>query len=746
MRIYELAKKYKMTSKEMMAVLDRMDISYKTHSSSLDEKQAEAVRRELNGEERSVPASGKTGASKKPARPKSKHPDKPAPAKPKTPKKAAAKKETPTEPDLEELPGEDEPEEILSYEEKYEEKPVRKKPHRHQHAGEEDDSPEDSEKESATPSPAASGGPVRIVEGSNVKEFSELTGIPASDVIKKLFLLGVMASINQNLDRDTLLILADEFKISIDVAEPEEEQAESPSEGEEDSAQDFEDLLEVRPPVVTVMGHVNHGKTTLLDAVRKTKVVESESGGITQHIGAYMVEHNQAKICFIDTPGHAAFTSMRAMGANVTDIVILVVAANDSVQPQTIESIAHAREADVPVIIAINKTDAEGANIDKVKTDLMQHDITAEDWGGDNLCVNISALKGDGIDALLDAVNLQAELLELKANPQGKAFGIVLESCQTDKKGPLVTVLVKNGVFRVGDPVLCGHVYGKIKRMENERGEVLDEAFPSWPVRVFGFTGVPEIASRVKIISSEKEARSYAKTKSDQRRHNILKKKETVTLDNLYSSIQAEQKKDYKIILKADVVGSISAIRSLLSGISTEKIQLKIIQSTTGSVTDTDVTFAHAYNAKIIAYRVRVTASAQQLAKQYGVNIMEFDVIYRVYEIVHRSMEGLLDIEYGERAIGSCEVKKMFRIAKVGTVAGCLVTEGKVLRKALCRVIRDGQPLDVQARITSLKHYKDEVEEVRMGSECGIALEGFSDFQEGDKLEFHVLEKVTTTL
>ena len=442
---------------------------------------------------------------------------------------------------LNDLPEEIE-EEIESYEEAYEEEvyeektAAKKKVHKTDRAK---GSQKQTEPEIQTEPGAADSvvlnidpkTPIVVQNGVTVKDLADTSGIPASEIIKKLFLLGMMASINQSLDKDTILIVADEFKVPIEVKTSAPEPA--PVAVEEPTPVLEEEMLETRPPVVTIMGHVDHGKTTLLDAIRKSKIVDQESGGITQHIGAYLVPHGNGHICFIDTPGHAAFSSMRSMGANVTDIVVLVVSAADGVQPQTIESIRHAKEAEVLIIVAINKMDANGANPDRVKSQLAEQGLNPEDWGGDTLCVGVSAIKGEGIQALLDAIHLQAELLELKANPKGKAFAIVLESCQTDSMGPMVTVLVKNGLFRVGDALACGHVSGKIKRMENDLGQVVLVAKPSYPVRVFGFSGVPDTGSRVRVFHSDKEAKESARVESEHRRHNTLKKKEAITVDNL---------------------------------------------------------------------------------------------------------------------------------------------------------------------------------------------------------------------
>ncbi|MBN2143588.1 MAG: translation initiation factor IF-2 [Candidatus Aureabacteria bacterium] len=804
MRIYEIAKKHDCSSNEVKTILDELKIPYKSHSSTIDEDVLPKVENRLvKFLHKKPPSSGQVHKTDKPeAEPaesvsseahktkgksvkekkishktdsdlshqkkKPSHPQeriKEIPEK-KPEDKKDKKKEEPLKPhpvqpeSLEEpipppLPDTDDfKEDYESYEEAYEEKFLKRKIPKSDRVKSTPKQSEtwdkDQREEEAVPRAEEvklirPTGKVTVPDGLTVKELSEVIGIPASEIIKKLFLLGMIASINQQLDKDTLLIVADEFKIDLEVKD-----VEITSEVAEPITEELfskeEDTLEVRPPVITIMGHVDHGKTTLLDYIRKSKIVEQESGGITQHIGAYLVEHDNKKICFLDTPGHSAFTAMRAMGANVTDTVILVISAVEGIQPQTVECINHAKEAEVPIIVAINKIDMEGANVDRVKGQLAEMSLTPEDWGGDTLCASISALKGIGIDELLNAVNLQTELLELKANPKGKPLGIVIESCQTDHMGPLVTVLVKNGEFKVGDAVACGHVYGKIRRMEDDRGNSVPTASPSVPVRIFGFSSVPDTAARVRVFPSEKDARESARVEAENRRHNALKKKETITLDNLYSTIQAESKKELKAILKADVIGSITALNSLFAGLPTEKVKLKIIHSATGPVSDSDVMLAHAYHAIILAFRTKTTPSAAQLIKKHEVKIKEYGIIYQVLDDVKKYMEGLLDWEYVEATLGTCEVKKVFKIGKIGLVAGCLVTQGKVTKDAQCRIKRNGELLDLTCKVASLRHYKDEASEVKMGGECGISLDGFTDIQEGDILEFHQMQKVESAL
>lgn len=780
MRIYELAKKHNCLSKDIQTILDELKITYKTHSSSIPEEillsveekltrflaasgtatvvQAPAAKTEIHNKKASSVEDSKTKKHEKKSgdtAPKAKIKKEILPSvTDKANPEAAADVKTFAETTLEELPEENVDiekyekvfEEIFEEEQYIKRKTTKTKFPPKTKEGEAD-ALANSENSNALDFVPETKEPILVTDGVSVKELAEATNIPASEIIKKLFLLGMIASINQSLDKDTLLIVADEFKIHLEVKAPEQTLLKNIIEKTKEPVEQAEEAMEVRAPVVTIMGHVDHGKTTLLDTIRKTKIVDTEAGGITQHIGAYMVEHKGSKICFIDTPGHAAFTSMRAMGANVTDIVVLVVSANDGIQPQTIESISHAREAQVPIIVAINKVDLPYVNPDKIKSDLAPYNITPEEWGGDNLFIPVSALTGQGIDELLDAINLQAEVLELKANPKGKPFGIILESCQTNQLGPVATVLVKNGVISVGAPVVCGHIYGKIRRMENDRGEIVEKATPSMPVKVFGFTDVPDVAAKVKVYPSDREAKEAAKKEEESRRSNMLNKRDVITLDNLYSSIQNETKKEFKIVLKADFQGSIAALNSLLLSITSEKVKLKIIHAATGAVTDTDVSLAQAYGAIIFAFNVKVSPSAQTLSKRLNVKIPEYQVIYKLYEDVVKAMEGLLDFETVEKPLGACEVKKIFKISKVGAIAGSLVIEGKIQKSALGRIKRNGQRLSEQAyKIATLKHYKEDVSEVKMGIECGVQLDGFHEFEEGDIIEFHILEKTASSL
>jgi translation initiation factor IF-2 len=790
MRIYELAKQKNCLNEDIEKILDDLHVPYKSHLSSISEDTVKIVLARFDTKSEKIKP--KTLDEKTPSTKEKRKENKKTPQendKKKDDKKQEKQTAAPTpvavsippspqtlvleaEPDtlavppksalfpsplLNELPEEIE-EEIESYEEAYEEEAYEEKTAAKKKVHKTDRTNKGHQKQSESEIPItpleSSETPVFQIDTKNsivvqngltIKDLADVSGIPASEIIKKLFLMGMMASINQSLDKDTILIVADEFKISIEVKDALAVDT-SPVIEEPFVPVLEEEVLEARPPVVTIMGHVDHGKTTLLDAIRKTKVVDQESGGITQHIGAYLVPHGSGHICFLDTPGHAAFSSMRAMGANVTDIVILVVSATDGVQVQTLESIRHAKEAEIPIIVAINKMDATGANPDRVKSQLAENGLNPEDWGGDTLCVGVSALQEKGIQELLDAVILQAELLELKANPKGKAFAIVLESCQTDNMGPMVTVLVKNGLFRVGDALVCGHVSGKIKRMENDQGQMIPVAKPSYPVRVFGFSGVADTGARVRVFPSEKEAKESARVEADHRRHNALKKKEAITVDNLYSFIQAEKKKELKIILKTDVTGTLMALNILLSELVSEKVLLKVIHSATGTVTDSDVMLADAYSANIYAFRVKVSPSVQIAAKRGKVVIKEFDVIYRIVEEMRKAMEELLDAEYVEVALGSCEVKQIFKISKIGAIAGCLVTQGKIPKDSTCRILRKGERLPIETKISLLKHYKEEVSEVKMGTECGVSLHNFKDFEVGDVLEFYKMQQTASVL
>ncbi len=579
---------------------------------------------------------------------------------------------------------------------------------------------------------------VRIPEALTVKELGELLGVSPVEVIKRLMTNGIMAAMNQAIDYQAASLVAKSLGFEPELAKEEAPPVEE-APPEEEEADDPSQLVE-RPPVVTVLGHVDHGKTSLLDAIRKTRVAATEAGGITQHIGAYQVEWNGKLITFIDTPGHAAFTAMRARGARVTDIAVLVVAADDGVMPQTVEAINHAKAANVPIIVAINKIDLPDANPDRVKQQLLEHGVVVEEYGGDVLAVNVSAVKGIGIDDLLESILLLAELLELKANPNRPATGYVLEAQLDRSRGPMATLLVKNGTLHVGDALVIDEIAGKVKAMFDEDGRRVEAAGPSKPVRVMGLEDVPEAGDRFRVVENERVAREIA----EQRRREREAKEAShahVALDSLFNEISTGKLKELVIILKADVQGSVEAIKSALEGLSTDEVRVRVIHGAPGPVTDSDVMLAEASNAVIIAFNTRIEPTAKKRAEAAKIEILSYRIIYELLDAVQRALQGLYEPVYETVIDGHAEVRAIFKSSRVGKIAGCYVTDGTIRRGSMVRVLRNGEEI-AKARCDSLKRFKDDVREVQAGYECGLTLAGFDDFQEGDILEFYHEERV----
>ena len=558
----------------------------------------------------------------------------------------------------------------------------------------------------------------------------------ASEVIKKLMGLGVMATINQEIDVDTITLVSEEFGVTVEYKE-EVDQAAFEEIEETDAPED----LKERPPVVTIMGHVDHGKTTLLDTIRHTNVTATEAGGITQHIGAYQVEVSGKKITFLDTPGHAAFTAMRARGAQVTDITVLVVAADDGVMPQTIEAINHAKAADVPIIVAVNKIDKPEANPERVKQQLSEHGLVPEEWGGETIYVPVSALKGEGIDELLEMILLVAEVQELKANPDKRARGVVIEAELDKNRGPVATVLVQNGTLRVGDALVAGNYFGKVRAMINDRGRRVKEATPSTPVEILGLSDVPNAGDAFMVFEDEKQAREIADIRAERQRQKELKVQTRITLDDLYKQIQEGDVKELNIIIKGDVQGSVEALRGGLEKIDVEGVRVKIIHSGVGAITESDIILASASNAIVIGFNVRPEPNARAMAEQEKVDLRLHRVIYDVIEEIESAMKGMLDPEYEEKVVGTAEVRQIFKVSKVGTIAGCYVTSGKVVRDGKARLIRDGVVIH-EGEVDTLRRFKDDVREVAQGYECGMTLKNFNDIKEGDIIEIYVVEEV----
>ena len=574
---------------------------------------------------------------------------------------------------------------------------------------------------------------VELPESMSVKDFAEKLKKQASEIIKKLFSMGIMATVNQEIDFDTAFLIASEFGINAtkQVVVTEEDVL-------FDDSEDDEKDLEVRPPIVTIMGHVDHGKTSLLDKIRSTNVVSGESGGITQHIGAYKVKINGREITFLDTPGHAAFSEMRARGAQITDIVVIVVAANDGIKPQTVEAINHAKAAGVSIVVAINKIDVEGANVERVKQELLEYELVPEEWGGDTICVPISAKQGTGIENLLEMILLVADVKELKANPNKQAKGTVIEAKLDKSRGPLATVLVQRGTLNVGDTIVLGDIVGRVRNMTNDRGEKVKKAGPSTPVEILGLGSVPDTGDTFYEVKDEKTAHKLIEKRKAQHRLDLIKKSSIVTLDDLFNKIKDGETTNLDIVLRADVKGSVEALKESLEKLSNEEIRVRVIASNTGSITESDITLAKLSNAIVIGFNVKVEGAVQNMADKENVDLRLYKVIYDAIEDVELAMKGLHKVKYVESPLGMAEVRHVFKITGAGVIAGSYVTKGKLARNAMIRLSRNDEVL-VETKLESLKREKDDVKEVAEGYECGVKLEKFSDVKEGDILECYEL-------
>ena len=592
------------------------------------------------------------------------------------------------------------------------------------------------EREEIEKNAEAACGVVEIGDTITVKELCEKLGKPTAEVIKNLIFLGVMAGVNQEIDFATAEKLCEKYEV---IAERKKEETEL--EAFEEDTDIVEENLEKRPPIVTIMGHVDHGKTSLLDAIRKARVTDTEAGGITQHIGAYTVTLNGEKITFLDTPGHEAFTAMRARGAQVTDIVILVVAADDGIMPQTKEAISHCKAANVPMIVAINKIDRPGANVDRVKQELTEHGLVSEDWGGDTICVPVSAKTGENLDSLLEMILLTAEMQELTADPNRKSKGTVIEAKLDKGRGAVASLLIQNGTLHVGDSILVGSTYGRIRAMFDDMGKKIKSAGPSIPVEVLGLSEVPAAGDRFVVVKDEKTARNMAEIRKDKIKTESHQTSHRVSLEDLYSQIQEGKVKELSIIVKADVQGSVEAIRQSLEKLSTDDVKVRVIHGAVGAITETDITLAAASNALMIGFNVRPDSNAIAVAERDGVDIKTYRIIYDAIEDVKSAMIGMLDPEYKEVVNGKAEVRMTYKISNVGTIAGCYVTDGKIVRNSEIRVIRDGIVI-FESVLASLKRFKDDAKEVNKGYECGLSVERFNDLKEGDIIESFTMEAV----
>ena len=570
-----------------------------------------------------------------------------------------------------------------------------------------------------------------------VRDLCEKIGKTSGEIIKKLFLLGNMATINSEIDFDTAQLICADFEITLE---------KKPEQTAEDAlvAENFEDTEEnllPRPPVVTIMGHVDHGKTSLLDYIRKSRVTAGEAGGITQHIGAYTVDVDGRQITFLDTPGHEAFTAMRARGTQATDIAVLVVAADDSVMPQTVESINHAKAAEVPLIVAINKMDKPTANPDRVKQDLTNYGVICEEWGGDNIMVPVSALTGDGVDELLEMILLQADMLQLRANPNRLGRGVIVEAKLDKARGPLATVLLQNGTLHVGDNIIAGMAAGRVRALINDKGEKVKSAGPSMPVEIMGFDEVPSAGDEMIAVGDDHLSRQVAEERREKLRASREATAAKVSMENLFSSLEEGKTVTLNLIIKADVQGSVEAVKQAMEKLSNDEVKVRVLHSGAGAVTKDDVNLASAFNAIIIGFNIRPDASAREAAEKEKVDVRLYTVIYKAIEDMEKAMKGLLAPEYKEVLLGHAEVRNVFKITGAGIIAGCYVQDGKMQRNAQVRLLRDNVVV-FEGKLSSLRHLKEDVKEMREGFECGMSLEGHNDIKEGDIVECFVMEEI----
>ena len=690
-RIYELAKQIDMSSKELIDMLnDEFQIKVKNHMSVLEGEEADIVTKFIDEIKKSKEESNESS--------------------PKSIFEEQAKYE---DHDVEEK--------------EFVKKKSKKRNKKSYSNNEQNNSKENNVEET---------GIVSIPESIRVKDFCDKINKSTADVVKKLMLMGVMATVNNEISFEVAEKVAEQYDILVELEEVKEK--------EEVLINDYEDdekELKKRPPVVTVMGHVDHGKTSLLDYIRNAKVTTTEAGGITQHIGAYSVDVNDEKIVFLDTPGHAAFTSMRARGAKATDISILVVAADDGVMPQTVEAINHAKAANVPIIVAINKMDKPSANPDRVKQELTEHELIAEDWGGDTVCVPISAKTGEGIDTLLEMVLLIAEMQDLKANPDRLAKGIVVEAELDKGRGPVATVLVQNGTLRVGDAIVAESAFGRVRAMINDKGQNVKEAGPSIPVEVLGLSHVPTGGDILYAVQDEKTARQVAQIVENKNREKYYASTAKLSLEELFSQIQEGSVKELNIVVKADVQGSVEAVKQSLQKLSNDEVKVKVIHGGVGAITETDITLAAASNAIVIGFNVRPDSLARTLADKEKVEVKTYRVIYNAIDDIEAAMKGMLDPEYKEVITAKLSVRTTFKVSSVGTIAGCYVDEGKINRNNGVRVIRDGIVI-FEGKLSSLKRFKDDVKEVATGYECGVTIDRFNDIKEDDVIEGYTMEEI----
>lgn len=728
MRVHEYAKKVNRTSKEVIEELKKLNINVSNHMSTLNAEAVAKLDAVFNNNAEETPSKPKNESQQKPKQPQ--HNNKEAKKTEKPQKRKGKKERDDDHVSFEKIKSKKSAKELEMHHPKN--KGIQKKKNDVQGG-------KRRQQKQQPQRPVQKELPEKITfsESLTVAELAKKLHREPAEIIKKLFMLGVMATINQSLDKDAIELICADYGVEVE----EEVKIDKTDLNIYFEEKDPEDALVERPPVVTIMGHVDHGKTTTLDAIRHSRVTEGEAGGITQHIGAYQVDINGKKITFLDTPGHEAFTTMRARGAQVTDIVVLVVAADDGVMPQTVEAINHAKAANVPIIVAVNKIDKPTANPQRVMQELTEYGLVPEDWGGDTIYVPISALKGEGIDQLLEMILLVAEVSELKANPNRLAIGTVIEARLDKGRGSVATLLVQNGTLRVGDPIVVGNTFGRVRAMVNDLGRRVKEALPSTPVEITGLHEVPQAGDKFVVFEDEKTAREIGEARAQMALQASRAQKSRLTLDNLFEQMAQGDIKELNLIIKADVQGSVEALVSSFMKIDVEGVKVKIIHTGVGAITESDISLAAASNAIVIGFNVRPDANAKRLAEEEGVEIRLHRIIYKAIEEIESAMKGLLDPEYEEKVIGQAEVRQVIKISKVGTIAGCYVLDGKVSRDSSVRVIRDGVVV-YEGELASLRRYKDDVKEVVKGLECGMQVKNFNDIKEGDIIEAYVMEEI----
>lgn len=742
-RVHALAKEIGITSKELLLKLNELEISVKNHMSTLDSAEEEKVRKlyKKSSSKNESPVKNEN-SNKKRDKSKKNNPNKEKQSEKKLDNKTSKKENkdinSQKEKDVEKTPNnkknkknkskhkdnkDDKDDKNNSFKKDLTKKKPKKKV-KSRHIVEEEDKGDDS---------------IIVIAPITVKDFANQLGVSVSTVITKLIGLGVMANQNQSIDEDTCILLADELGIEIEIEAPNLDQSVEEEYGllKEDKERD----LKPRPPVVTVMGHVDHGKTSLLDSIKKTHVTQSEAGGITQHIGAYTVNLSGKKITFLDTPGHEAFTSMRLRGAQTTDIAILVVAADDGVMPQTLEAISHARSADVPIIVAITKIDKPEGNPERVKQELMNENLVPEEWGGDTIVVGVSSKSGEGIDDLLEMILLVAEMKELKANPNRRAVGTIIEANLDKAKGPMATILIKNGTLRFGDAVVSGTCSGRIRAMEDDKGKRVKKAGPSMPVVILGLNDVPNAGDTIYAVNDDKTAKTIADKNKEISREKRLSQTTKISLDNLFEKISEEDVKELNIVVKGDVKGSVEALNQSLLKLSTEEVKISVIHSGVGGINESDVTLASASNAIVIGFNVRPNINAIELAKTEDVEIRTYRVIYEIINDIEQAAKGMLDPDIVEEILGRCEIRQTFKLPNNQMVAGVYVLSGKILRNSKVKVLRDDVVIH-EGDIASLKRFKDDAKELATGFEGGLVIDGFNDIKEGDLLESYIMKEV----